>query len=256
MTNRYGRTARRDGEAIAGDYFASMTDLMLGLVFIFIIMLMVSALNMRRAEHQMTTTTTTLTEANLARRDLLREIARILGGTLPVTIDAANGTLRLGSDVLFPQGSDRPYPDAVPKLRLLAAALDRVLPCYAGAMRPAYCEIKHSGRLDALYIEGHTDRTPIDTIRFPDNWALSAARASQTFRQLVAASPGLGALKNDDGRALIGISGYGKYRPIDQAGTAAAMQMNRRIELRFIMATPDPATIRRMTARINDERSR
>src|SRR5580693_5028387 len=96
--------ARHGGDAAAGsDYFASMTDLMLGLVFIFIIMLMVFALDMREAEHRMTDTTTKLIEANLARRDLLRDMTRLLEGKLPVTVDEENGTLQLGGDILFPR---------------------------------------------------------------------------------------------------------------------------------------------------------
>jgi chemotaxis protein MotB len=168
------------GQAAAGsDYFAPMTDLMLGLIFIFIIMLMVFALDMRQAEHRMTDTTSELTEANLARRDLLRDVARILEGILPVTVDEENGTLQLGGDILFPKGSAEAYPEALPKLRLLGEALDQVLPCYAVAAdaRPtASCTVRHQGRLDAVYIEGHTDTAPIHTPRFQSNWDLSAAR--------------------------------------------------------------------------------
>jgi flagellar motor protein MotB len=253
------RALRRGGEATAGgDYYASMTDLMLGLVFIFIIMLMVFALDMRHAERRMTETTNALTEANLARRDLLREVAKILQGNLPVTIDEANGTLQLGGDILFPRGSADAYPEALPKLRLLGQALDQVLPCYAvaAAAQPApSCALHHQGRLDAVYIEGHTDTTPIHTARFQNNWELSAARASVTFTRLVEAFPDLGMLKNDHARALIGVSGYGEYRSVDDSGTQAAMQRNRRIELRFIMATPDANAAEGVIDEINAKRS-
>jgi len=253
------RAIRHAGDGVAGgDYFASMTDLMLGLVFIFIIMLMVIALDLRHAEHKMTDTTSALTEANLARTDLLRDLAKILGGTLPVTIDEENGTLQLGGDILFPRGSADSYPEALPKLRLLAEALDQVLPCYAAAAAPpaSSCNIRHPGRLDAIYIEGHTDTTPIHTPRFQSNWDLSAARASATFSRLVEAVPGLGTLKNDRAGALIGVSGYGEYRPVDESGTEAGMQRNRRIELRFIMATPTAPEVEGMVDQINTKRGR
>jgi chemotaxis protein MotB len=245
--------------AAGGDYFASMTDLMLGLIFIFIIMLMVFTLDMRHAERRMTDTTSELTEANLARRDLLRDVAAILGGNLPVTIDEENGTLQLGGDILFPRGSAEAYPEALPKLRLLGEALDQVLPCYAvaaDAPPASSCNIRHRGRLDAVYIEGHTDTTPIRTPRFQSNWDLSAARASATFSRLVEAFPGLGSLKNDRAGALIGVSGYGEYRPVDDSGTEAGMQRNRRIELRFIMATPTASEVDGVVDQINAERSR
>src|SRR5262249_41658681 len=134
------------------DYFASMTDLMLGLVFIFIIMLMAFALNMREAEHKMSDVAQSLGDANLARRELLRELGRMLEGTLPVSVDEENGTLQLGGDVLFPKGSADAYPEALPKLRMLGAALNLVLPCYADPV-PAHCAGTPRARLDALLIE-------------------------------------------------------------------------------------------------------
>ncbi len=235
-----GRHARRQG-AEQGDYFASMTDLMLGLVFVFIIMLMGFVLNLHEAAPKIVDTTVKPVEQDLARREMLRDIAKILEGILPVTVDEDNGTLQLGGDVLFPKGSADAYPEAMTKLRILGFALDRVLPCYAVTTdsRPlGQCANKHRGRLDAVYIEGHTDTTPIHTARFQNNWELSAARASATFGQMVLAYPGLENLANDKGEKLIGVSGYGEYRPIDGTGTEAGMQKNRRIELRFVMTAP------------------
>ena len=246
------RAPRQGGDT--GDYFASMTDLMLGLIFVFIIMLMGFVLNLHEAEHKLTTTVSELTDADSARRELLRAVASILKDTLPVTIDEDNGTLQLGGDILFPKGSADAYPEALPKLRLLAEALTRVLPCYAAAGngQPAPpCTALHKGRLDAVYIEGHTDNTPIRTTRFQSNWELSAARAAVTFNQLVAAQPALGFLVNDKGEHLIGVSGYGEYRPVDPGTSDAAMQKNRRIELRFVMVAPNPGELDRVSDQID-----
>ncbi len=120
----------------------------------------------------------------------------------------------------------------------------------------AACSVRHQGRLDAVYVEGHTDTTPIHTPRFQSNWDLSAARASATFSWLVEAFPGLARLKNDRAGALIGVSGYGQYRPVDASGSEAGMQRNRRIELRFIMATPGATEVEGMVDQINAVRSR
>src|SRR5256885_10404813 len=120
IDNRRGRHASAEG-----DYFASMTDLMLGLIFVFIIMLMGFMLNLHEAEKKLTTTVSELTDSDLTRREMLRDMARILQGALPVTIDEANGTLQLGGDILFPKGSADAYAEALPKLKLLADALDR-----------------------------------------------------------------------------------------------------------------------------------
>jgi chemotaxis protein MotB len=250
------RRGRRDS-ANQGDYFASMTDLMLGLIFIFIIVLMSFVLNLHEAEHRLTSTVARLTDADLARREILHDVAHILQDALPVTIDEDNGTLQLGGDILFPKGSADAYPEALPKLRLLANALDRVLPCYAVTSdgKPlAQCATKHTGRLDAVYIEGHTDTTPIRTARFKNNWELSAARAAVTFNQLIEAFPALGLLKNDRNERLIGVSGYGEYRPVDPGTSESAMQMNRRIELRFVMVSPDPGQVDGIAAEVDRQR--
>jgi chemotaxis protein MotB len=273
-----GRASRRGGGAAhgeaahsnsGGDYFASMTDLMLGLVFIFVIVLMVFALELREAEQRVATTeqrmtsaVSSLTESNLARSDLLEALARMLAGKLPVTIDAQDGSLQLGGDILFPSGSADVYPEALPKLALLGEALAKVLPCYSSAASGAAplsqgvaaCGLHHRGRLDAVYIEGHTDVTPIHTARFPSNWDLSAARAATTFSRLIEAYPALGTLKNDAAQALIGVSGYGEHRPVDDSGSAAALQKNRRIELRFVMAAPGASEAQAVAAAVDAAR--
>ena len=235
-----------------------MTDLMLGLIFVFIIMLMAFALNLREAEHKFSTAMQDATEADLARREMLRDVAKLLNGVLPITIDEANGTLQLGGDILFPQGSADAYPEALPKIRLLGSALDRVLPCYAvddDHQSLDRCAAKRKGRLDAVYIEGHTDTAPIHTSRFRNNWDLSAARASETFNKLIEAFPGLAKLRNDNAEKLIGVSGYGEYRPVDESATEAGMQRNRRIELRFIMVSPKPSEPDDVKDQVNAGRS-
>lgn len=245
----YAQHKRAEG----GDYFASMTDLMLGLLFVFIIMLMAFALNLHEAERKMSSATRELSEAHEARREMLHDIASLLQGHLPVTVDEENGTLQLGSDILFPKGSAETYPDALPKLRTLGAALDLVLPCYAVAgdgRLPARCAAKHKGRLEAVYIEGHTDTAPIRTSHFQNNWELSAARASETLDALIESSGALGELKNDRGERLIGVSGYGEYRPVDRTATEEGMKKNRRIELRFIMVSPESPELSRLKQEI------
>ncbi len=249
----YARLNRAEG----GDYFASMTDLMLGLLFVFIIMLMAFALNLREAERKMSSATRELSEAHEARREMLHDIASLLKGHLPVSVDEENGTLQLGSDILFPRGSADTYPDALPKLRTLGAALDLVLPCYAVAgdgRVPARCAMKRKGRLEAVYIEGHTDTAPIRTSHFQNNWELSAARASETLDKLIDGSE-LRELRNDRGERLIGVSGYGEYRPVDRTGTEEGMKKNRRIELRFIMISPETPELSRLKEEIRRQNS-
>jgi chemotaxis protein MotB len=75
-----------------------------------------------------------------------------------------------------------------------------------------------------LRIDGHTDKRPIATARFPSNWELSTARAVAVAKHLIA-------------RGLpperIVTAGYAEFRPLDGADTDAAFRKNRRIEFKL-----------------------
>lgn len=72
-----------------------------------------------------------------------------------------------------------------------------------------------------IEVSGHTDKRPIRTARFPSNWELSAARASEAVRYLV--SRGVPADR-------MVATGYAETRPLDTRETAEAYALNRRIE--------------------------
>lgn len=72
-------------------------------------------------------------------------------------------------------------------------------------------------------IEGHTDDRPIATARFPSNWELSTARATQVVRYLVED------LRFDPRR--ISALGFGQYRPIASNARQAGRTRNRRVDI-------------------------
>lgn len=75
----------------------------------------------------------------------------------------------------------------------------------------------------SILIEGHTDNVPIRTPRFPDNWALSSARALSVLRHL---------LENKTlAPVRFGAAGYGEYRPVAPNDTPANKQLNRRVDI-------------------------
>ena len=71
-------------------------------------------------------------------------------------------------------------------------------------------------------VEGHTDSLPINSVRFPSNWELSAARAVTVARYF----QGLGLPPE-----RIAATGYGEYQPIADNGTAKGRDKNRRVEI-------------------------
>lgn len=72
-------------------------------------------------------------------------------------------------------------------------------------------------------IEGHTDNIPINTIRFPSNWELSAARATSVLRYF---RDEVGFAEN-----RFAISGYADTQPVDTNDTPEGRAKNRRVEI-------------------------
>jgi chemotaxis protein MotB len=71
-------------------------------------------------------------------------------------------------------------------------------------------------------VEGHTDNTPIHTLRFPSNWELSASRASEVAHMLI-----------DDGfpPERLSVEGFAEFRPKVPNTSAQNRAINRRIEV-------------------------
>jgi flagellar motor protein MotB len=287
-----------DGSEEGGEsYFASVSDLMVGILFVFLLMLTVFALNFRDTEDQQQVKLQQLIEqqkktkeaeerANRAiaradraeadartkeennhrlrallqqavaqlkrdieyrqnmRTQLLQSLQKTLSDRdIVVQIDPVSGILRLSGDILFATNDPNLQPDALIKVGALGAALGGVLPCYAAAaaVRPR-CPADTSPILDAVLVEGHTDRqiykslTPTQSQEKNDE--LSTARALSVFKRLWQGAYGLDRLRNDDGLALLGFSGYGDRRPLpDSLGTTQGdYERNRRIDLRFVLS--------------------
>jgi chemotaxis protein MotB len=70
-----------------------------------------------------------------------------------------------------------------------------------------------------LQIDGHTDRVPIATAKFPSNWELSHARALEVVKFVPADK--------------LSANGYGEYQPISLGSSGDDLKLNRRIELKI-----------------------
>ena len=75
-----------------------------------------------------------------------------------------------------------------------------------------------------IMVEGHTDKRPISTTRYPSNWELSTARANSVLKLLLE----LGFSPN-----RLAAAGYGEFFPISDGETETDYQQNRRIELKL-----------------------
>ena len=75
-----------------------------------------------------------------------------------------------------------------------------------------------------LQVDGHTDKIPIATARFPSNWELSHARALEVVKFFI--QQGIPADK-------LSANGYGEHQPISLGSSPDDLKLNRRIELKI-----------------------
>jgi chemotaxis protein MotB len=235
------------------NYFISMTDMMVGLVFIFIILLMYFAVQLNRTKEDLDKTRDTLTNADQTRTEILKDLERSLKKEgIEVSIDTQNGVLRLPEALLFnPNESVLPQ-DRVPKLNLVAEALASILPAYTDIAAPSEGDSgprrpEKAHKIEAVFIEGHTD----DTGLVDSNWVLSAARAITTFKAITAHRLILSELcskrRSGDCVPILSVSGYGFSRPVDGGRVEPndpvdvkkrKRDQNRRIDIRILMKAP------------------
>jgi len=262
-----------DGE----NYFVSMTDMMVGMLFIFIILLMAFALMFRQQTDVTQATQTSkiehandievrleaienkiaqeidkVREASLLRQRLLRDIdGRLRAEDLVVQVDESNGVLHLTEDTIRFQQNDASLNDrARQNVGKIARALAGVLPAYVACQRDAPCPARTTASVETVFIEGHTDTTGSDE----QNWVLSAQRAASTYREIAADAPKLRAFRNRSGQEILSISGYSSTRPLDPAPTQAAFEKNRRIDLRFVMDTDVTPGLEQVRGLLSDMR--
>ena len=292
---RSSRQTHDSGEEV--NYFASVSDLMSGLLFIFIIALTAALIhtqdsladaqaekiraeaarleaeeakqNAEAAQQSATEAKAALEELqkdaevvrtrlitvedrlkgnNLARAALLSRLQDVLqkNHSIQVNVDATRGKLRIPEEaVTFEVGKSDLDAENSQKLLDIGAELAKVLPCYLSTdeakMEQCLAVNPHQNKLDAVFIEGHTDNQQYRGDRGgARNRTLSTDRSNKVYRVLVSGSPALSHMKNDRGEALFSISGYGEDRPVeghehDQPTNDSA---NRRIEIRFVFAEP------------------
>jgi flagellar motor protein MotB len=226
MEGAVRRRLPEEGES----YFMSMTDMMVGLLLIFIILLAYFALNLQSKTEE-------LTGANTTRAVILSDLQKSLKDKgLQVEIDTQTGVLRLPDDVLFEKARWELSEEGQAAVRKVASAMLEILPCYTTS---DLCKEERSPHLiDAVFVEGHTDSDAMHGAM--NNYGLSVRRAESTFSTLRTSQPELENFRNKpDGAPILGLSGYGPDRPIAEGDSEEDKRRNRRIDLRFLMTTPD-----------------
>lgn len=219
-------------------YFISMADMMVGLLFVFIILLIYFALQFQQKSRA-------LSDAGEVRKHILQDIQKRIRQEQPdlnVEIDTRTGVLRLPAAVLFAKNDFRLSPSGETAVASVARAMTNVLPCYTWPQRRTGCSYRSDSVIDAIFVEGHTDGDPLKSSSsiITDNMDLSALRATNTFRAIRDAQNGLLSLRNRDNQPILSVSGYGDTRhvPGNTEADEDSKGRDRRIDLRFLMETP------------------
>lgn len=286
-------------------YFASVSDLMVGILFVFLLMLTVFALNFRDAEDKQTVEKTKyeellkeveaekriaiemkakaeaqdaqnrrlqgLLEQALAlleqeiksreysRTEMLTKLKESLADRgVRVTLDTGSGILRLAGDLLFDVNASVLRPAGRQVMPVLSDALAEILPCYTGTSDAAKCTSKPAAILEAVLVEGHTDRQAYSALDREGSQArndlLSTARALTVFGEMRRTRPSLELLRNADQLPLLAFSGYGERRPLRDAlgNSPTDFEHNRRIDLRFVLAARTSDEVSRLVKEIRD----
>jgi hypothetical protein len=222
------RSARHGGEG----YLASSADLMIGILFIFIIMVVYLAMEIKRIQDDGD-------KAADPVRSLVEELGqRLRAKGVKVQLDPDSGVIALPADALFDTGKSIPLESARDAIAKTNEVLSDVVPCYVGSatLRAGQCSGLNAREveLETVMVEGHTDSDQY--AKDPDkNWHLGLDRARYIFA--VFGSGDLGQLKNRKGQLLLGVSSYADKRPSKLAAHSADPKaQNRRVELRFILS--------------------
>ena len=149
-------------------------------------------------------------ELSQYRSEFFGELRKALGDREDVRIVGDRFVFQ--SEVLFGSGSDVIAPGGRDELAKLADALKEII-----------------GRIPTglpwvLQVDGHTDRVPISTPRFPSNWELSTARAIAVAQFLVAQG-----IPPD----RVAARGFAEFQPLDPGNSPEAFSRNRRIEIKL-----------------------
>jgi chemotaxis protein MotB len=144
------------------------------------------------------------------RSDFFGRLRAVLGEREDVRI--VGDRFVFSSEVLFPTASDEVSAAGLIQLTRLAETLKTL-----AAQMPTDLPW-------VLQVDGHTDRRPIATARFPSNWELSTARALAIVKFL--RSQGIPAQR-------LAATGYGEFHPLDDGDSEEAYGRNRRIELKL-----------------------
>ena len=224
-------------------YWVSFSDLMSGLLIIFILAAVALIIELTEKSEKWDEVLEQVKAAEDARDGLITEIVEqlesegiqvIINGIGVVTIPESSLKFRSGS-------ADIPGDEATQQI------VNRI----GDVLFERLHDDERVQFLDTIFVEGHTDCMPYRGGRFDDNWDLATTRSNNIWRyssstQFLSDPYPLPLLMHSDDQPLPTVSGYGETRPLPgtrpegvcDSGQLDRLSQNRRIDLRFAVKRP------------------
>jgi outer membrane protein OmpA-like peptidoglycan-associated protein len=198
-----------------------------------------------------------LAQVAQARRLVLTQLRDAIRADFPdlqAELSEESDALRFQGEGLFASGRSNLTREKAAIVSRLAQRLDEVLPCFTLGPASTFDIACNPGfvMIEAVQIEGHTDNVGTEIV----NRTLSTSRANSTFFAMTAAAARVMQHLNLKAQPVLSVAAYGPDRPVTENDTPEGRSTNRRIDLRFIMVTPQDtegiAVIRKALQAVGD----
>lgn len=234
----FGNKKRLAPERAENHYWMSFSDLMSGILIIFILVCVALLTELMRQKEKYDNLDTQIAEDSRAREAIVNEIANELRKRkIEVFVDENHTIVHIPADAInFDSNKHEIRPDRQLDARNIGVAL--------------YNAITKDDRwrhLETVFIEGHTDGVQVEGVpRY--NWDLSTQRAVSLWQFWLADKDfgyKLAAMQNKEGMPLFSVSGYADTRRLvkEENNDPERQRRNRRIDLRFTTRQPDLRSI-------------
>jgi len=251
----------------ASQYSLAISDLIMGFLFIFILLLMKFMLEYENKKEE-------LLLPLEARSELLKGLKKeIENKGIKVKVNPKTGVLKLKNVKYFKKGSYQLSQKGREDMRQVKEILQKNLICYSDLENDRtkslwllnygekifeewkkHCAKNKSSLLDSVLIEGHADPTPIGRYLkskgIKTNMDLAMRRSQAVFQLFTDYEEAtiknkergghLYFLSNGQGKPLFGVVSYGNLRSDGNSRSYPSQSLpeDRRIDIRFIMAQP------------------
>lgn len=241
------KTARQRDDGEDNPYWISFSDLMAGLLIVFILAVVVLVLQLTQERKLLAEHEKLATEQQQLFSDQIRSLADAEDVRASTVIGISQ---RLADKGITVDVSDDQSILSIPTEQIGFAPSSYEIPESSQDValtigKEIGTALRADGVLDSIdtvFVEGHTDNRAFSGLEGSGNWGLSTFRAIslwQVWESALDSKYSLSELKRPDGQPLFSVSGYGETRPILKTqDTETDRARNRRVDIRFTVVSP------------------